>query len=359
MSKHFKKLLALLLCLVMVLGMLPTISFAEGKHAKKELSSEGIWETINKIEDEKVIATRGRKATADDYAAIVDDVIEAVEASDSYKDGTIERHGDFFFWETTDGEPQGYSPRLRAQIHTTSNPDATAEDFVGRTESVSFAVKGGSPSSTNVAVFQPYYGIDTSFTTQYKEEGESIAAATGGTCNTYLTTNATIAQIGAALSNCAVVIFDSHGDTDYYVSGSEDYVTQANTSYLCLQTSSGWTTADKASATGTYGTYYHAYNAGSNTENGKTMYYYCFDGTAMANHMSGSCNNLVWMAICLGMATTGLHQPLRNAGVGVVYGYSQSTTFTGDYQYEEDFWTKMKNGDNVATAFAYMTRTYK
>ena len=364
MSKHLKRLLSLLLALVMIVGLLPTVSFAaasksDGGKSKEKKNSDEIWATINRIEDEKIVAKRGKSATADDYAAIVDDVIAAVEASDSYVEGTIERHGDFFFWETEDGEPQGYSPRLRAQMRATANPDATAEDFEGKTETVSYATRGGSPSSKNVAVFQPYYGIDSSFTTQYKEEGESIAAATGGTCNTYLTTNATITQIGAALSNCAVVIFDSHGDTDYYVSGSEDYVTQANTSYLCLQTSSGWTSADKAQATGTYGKYYHAYNAGSNTEDGKTMYYYCFDGTAMANHMSGSCNNLLWMAICLGMATTGLHQPLRNAGVGVVYGYSQSVTFTGDYAYEADFWNKMKAGNDVKTAFAYMTRTKK
>ena len=349
LMKHFAKILALLLTLAMILSMLPTIAFAAE-------SKDDVWALINDYEASHL--KRGPKeASADDYAAMAGNIANLVMSSNDYKEGTCtydaESGNSFFFWESADGEPNGYSPRLRAQIHKNAT-GADPEDYAA-TETKSFAVKGGNPSSTNVAVFQPYYGIDSSFTTQYKLEGESIAAATGGTCTTYLTTNATISQIGAALSNCGVVIFDSHGDTDYYVSGSDDYVTQANTSYLCLQTSSGWTSADKASATGTYGTYYHAYNAGSNGN----MYYYCFDGTAMANHMSGSCNNLVWMAICLGMATTGLHAPLRNAGVEVVYGYSQSTSFDGDYEYEEDFWNKMKAGETVATAFAYMTRTYK
>ena len=55
------------------------------------------------------------------------------------------------------------------------------------------------------------------------------------------------------------------------------------------------------------------------------MRYYEVDGTVIANHMEKPANGgLVWMAICLGMATDGLEGPLMDAGVGVVYGYSQS-----------------------------------
>ena len=342
-----KRLLALLLVLGLVCSMLPMIS------AAKETDSDDIWETISEIENEKIRPKRGKSVTAEDYAAIVDDVIAAVEASDSYKEGTIERHGSFFFWETLDGEPNGYSPKLRARMRNGAIADADPEACSG-IETISYATRNA-PNAVNVAVFQPYYGLDDSFTAQYKTEGESVAKATGGTCTTYRTTNATIDAIADALESCAVVYFDSHGDTDYENYYDEnDYVSEANTSYILLQTNSGLTTADQAKVTGTYGTYYHAYYAGSDG----SMRCYCVDGTAIANHMEKSApNNMLWMAICLGMATDGLNAPLRNKGVGVVYGYSQSVTFYGDYFWEENFWNGMKNGKTVSSAISTMKTT--
>lgn len=70
------------------------------------------------------------------------------------------------------------------------------------------------------------------------------------------------------------------------------------------------------------------------------------------------------MAICEGMkrqgqGTTGY--ALLRAGAGVVYGYSQSVTFVGDYMYEETFWNAMKNADDPATvadAFNLMAETH-
>ena len=343
-----KRLLVLLLALSMLLSALPAAA------AEKEINSDEIWETITEIENQKIRPKRGTAATAEDYAAIVDDVIAAVEASDSYQEGTIERHGDFFFWETMDGEPNGYSPRLRAQIRNSAVTDEEPET-VSSIQTVSYATRNSS-DGTNVAVFQPYYGLDSSFTNQYKTEGESVAKVTGGTCTTYRTTNATIDAIADALETCGVVFFDSHGDTDYYNPyDDEDFVSKANTSYICLQTGTGLTTADQQRVTGTYGTYYHAYNAGSNG----SMKYYCVDGTAIANHMEKAApNNMLWMAICLGMATDGMQKPLRAKGVEVVYGYSQSVTFDGDYQWEAAFWNKMKAGENVATAISYMKNLY-
>jgi hypothetical protein len=72
------------------------------------------------------------------------------------------------------------------------------------------------------------------------------------------------------------VIFDSHGITDY--SNGEDYVSRANSSYLCLKTSTGITSTDMKAVSGTYGTYYHAFNGGNST--------YCVNGTAISNHMT-------------------------------------------------------------------------
>ncbi|MCQ2419300.1 MAG: S-layer homology domain-containing protein, partial [Clostridia bacterium] len=333
-----KRLLAMLLVLVMALGLLPTAALA----AKCD-TAEDLWQQLKQLEDSKIRPKRGEKVTEDDFAAIIDDVVKVVEASSAYRKGTLVRHGDFLFWETKDGEVCGYSPRIRErQVNRTVSADA---DLTGGVETISYATRGNNPDAKDVVVIEPFYGTDSSFTKQYQNEGKSIAAATGGTYTLYKTSSATIDVIADALESSAVVIFDSHGDTDYAGWG-EDYTSQANTSYLLIATGTGVTSADKAKATGEFGTYYHAFSSYGD---------YYVDGTAITNHMEKKApNNLVWMAICLGMATDGLEKPLREQGVGVVYGYSQSVTFDGDYDYEQTCWTQLKNGATVADAISAM-----
>ena len=340
-----KKWIALLLAVLLTTSLFPTVTAA-----KAEADSSDIWAEIARIEDGAINArTVQTEAAAAAYAANVDKIIAAVEASDACVPGSIIRHGDFFYFTTTDGQVNGYSPRLRASIRGAKATGADPEAVSG-VETTSFGTRGGWPSSKNVAVFQPYYGLDGSFTTQYSNEGVSIAQATGGTSTTYKTNNATVDAIADAIETCGVVIFDSHGDTDY--ANGYDYTSRANTSYICLQSGTGLTSADQAAVTGPYGTYYHAYFAG-NGYNG--MKYYCVDGTAISNHMEGnSPNGLLWMAICLGMATDGLEAPMRDRGVEVVYGYSQSVTFAGDFAWEEVFWDKMIAGKNVADSISTM-----
>ena len=349
------------LAILLIIAMLPIPATFAQKAEPTVIPEEAydavyadVWEDIEDIETAKIVAKRGRNASADDYAAIVDDVIAAVEASDTFVEGSIHRNGAFFTWKTTEGVACGYSPRLRAQIRNTAIKDADPEDYAD-IETTSYAVRGGSPSAKNVAVFQPYYGLDSSFTTTYPNEAKAIAQATGGTATTYKTSAATIDAIADALESCAVVIFDSHGDTDYYsMTDKYDFVSRANTSYICLQSGAGLTTADMADVTGTYGTYNHAYYGGTDYEN-PSMKYYCVDGTVIANHMEKSApNSMLWMAICLGMATDGLEKPLHNKGVEVVYGYSQSVTFDYDYDWESVFWKNMKNDKTVAQSISAM-----
>ncbi|MBQ6280738.1 MAG: hypothetical protein IJK69_01615, partial [Oscillospiraceae bacterium] len=53
------------------------------------------------------------------------------------------------------------------------------------------------------------------------------------------------------MEQCGLVIFDSHGTTDY--SGSnQDYTSRANSSYLCINSTSGLTSTDTATKTGSY-----------------------------------------------------------------------------------------------------------
>ena len=346
---NLKKLLALLVAALMLFGLVPTTFAAEA-----ESRTEDLWAEIVATEDAalafrtRAYGFNGAAPTTQDFAAIVDGLVELVESSSSYRAGTLERHGDFFFWESTDGTANGYSPRLRANLRSeTVNTEADPEAASG-IETVSYS-RGGSAGSTSVAVFQPYYGIDSSFTAQYANEGKNIANALGGTNTTYKTNDATVDNIANAFVNCGVIIFDSHGDTDY--ANGEDYTSRANTSYLCLQSGAGLTSDDQQAVTGPYGTYYHAYYAGSYG----SMKYYCVDGTVFANHMTGTAkNSLLWAAICLGMATDGMHAPLRAKGVEVAYGYSQSVSFTGDYKYEEYFWDYMIAGHTAGESFAYM-----
>ena len=347
----FKRLLALLLALLLTVSLLPVVSAGAAGPDTDE-----IWARITALED-NALAKRARTdsdPTAADFAALSEDVERLVVNSGSCVPGSIIRHGSFFYWTAPDGEVCGYSPALRAKMRASSVDPAADPEALSGVETVSFAAKGGVPGSVDVAVFQPYYGLDSSFKTTYSDEGKRIAQTLGGTSTTYKTSSGTIDKLAEALETCAVVILDSHGDTDYYNPyNSDDYVTQANTSYLCMQTNAGWTAEDQQIAQGPYGSYYHAYNGGSSG----SSRFYCVDGTAIANHMQGSaCNNLLWMSICLGMATDGMWKPVREKGVEVVYGYSQSVTFSGDYEYEEHFWNHMIDGFTVGESFAYMKK---
>ena len=350
-----KRFLVILLAVSMLLSLLS--GFAGAAEA------EDVWAKIEAYETKQLRKTRavGNAPTAADYAALSGDIAEIVMASEDYTEGSCTYNGTnaMFFWEDANGEPQGYSPSLRARIAA----GATGEAGENVTETVSYASRGGTSSGKNVYVIGPWYGRDSSFTNQYKTEGQRIAKATGGTYTLYSGTNANINNVAKAVSDGAVVIFDSHGTTDYdeytsyrdpYGEYVEDCVTGANTSYLTLTTGNGLTAADKARVSGKNGTYYHAYSFRSY---GTT--YYCVDGTAIANHMEKDApHSMLWMAICLGMATEGICTPLRAKGVETVYGYSQSVTFVGDYAYEETFWSSMIDGKTVAESAATMKKLH-
>ena len=350
-----KRFLVILLVAAMLLSLLSGFAGAA--------EEPDLWDQILAYEKAQFRRTRSVRdaPTAADYAALSADVAAMVMASDDYIEGTCTYDGTNvnFFWKDADGEPQGYFPSLRAKTQNVTLPSE------GTAETVSYAERGGSSSGKNVYVIGPWYGSDPYFTNQYKTEGQSIAKTLGGTCTTLTGTKATIAGVAKAMEDGAVVIFDSHGNTDYdqpldykYPDAPTEYVydgvTKANTSYLTLTTGTGLTAEDQKTVTGPFGTYQHAFSYRSR---GGTVY--CVDGTVIANHMTKNApNSMLWMPICLGMATDGIYAPLREKGVEVVYGYSQSVTFTGDYEYEEDFWTAMKNGSTVAEAAAAMKKNY-
>ena len=342
-----KRFFALVLVFAMVLSLVPWV-FATGEEEiivyteEDYVTADLLWEKVNAKEDEM----QSKKATV---KQTTEAIVAEITSSPYYAEDTLIRNGEYIFWETVDGIPCGYSPRL-SRIGNEATPlegyDLASEPTV---LTYSATKRGGYPNARDVYLIQPYYGLDASFTTQYEEEAERIAQATGGTATIYRTTAATIDVVAEAMESGAVVIFDSHGDTDY--TKGEDSVSQANSSYLCLQVGTGLNSKDYEPETGAFGTYYHAFYGGSYKE----LKYYCVDGTAIANHMDKKGqNSILWMAICLSMATDGLQAPLRSNGVEVVYGYSQSVTFTYDYMWEEAFWDKMIMGETVSRAIAYM-----
>ena len=348
-----KRWIALLLCACMLFGLMPTVSFAKEAEEKsaRVLTEEDyatadlMWQSVNEKEAQLQAM---RIPVADPTEAL----IQTVTSSPYYEADSLIRNGEFFSWKTVDGIACGYSPRLREIAESAE----TLKDYDPNTAptvlTTSYTNRSGHPKTNNVYVIQPYYGIDADFTTQYVDEANMVASALGGSSTVYRTTSATIDAVANAIESGAVVFLDSHGDTDY--ASGQDYTSEANTSYLCLQTGTGLTNKDYEMASGPYNDYYHAFYYGYNG----SMRFYCVDGTAVANHIDQPAQcSLLWMAICLSMATDGLQAPLRAMGVEVAYGYSQSVTFQYDYRWEECFWDNMLLGRTVATAVADMKAT--
>ena len=178
-------------------------------------------------------------------------VAEAVTASDLYVDGTLQWRGAQFSFETTTGVTCAYSPRLRELARKAAGSSVETEAVEPQTSTT---------TSADITLIEPYYGLDPSFTQQYQNEVKKLAAATGGSSQVLKTTRATIDAVAAAVESSGLVIFDSHGSTDYENPwNEEDLVSGATTSYLLLQTGTGLTTEDYAKDGNTY----HAQYMGS------------------------------------------------------------------------------------------------
>ena len=371
MNKSFRRLLALLIAVVMVVGLLPAAVFAETPketdaakpihvftEADNAILDNDVFARIDTVKTEAAAACGGiGHMTEADYVAAVPQVIEAIESSETYVPGTLLQNGNFLVWETTVGMPCCYDPRMEAELHNTDNEPTPAD--IAKAEAQAQAilesvqpVRGGGPTATNIGLIQPYWEsssnyADSSFNNyspQYKAMWQSLYETTGGTGMRYAMENATVDNIALTMSQCAMVMFDSHGTTDY--ASGNDYTSRANSSYLCLTTNTGVTSEDTAAQQGPYGTYYNCMKGSG---------YAYVNGTCIANHMPNNApNSYLYMGICLGMATDKMEAGLRDKGVEVVYGYSQSVTFAGDMEYMNNLNTAIKNGDDMATAVANM-----
>ena len=314
-----RKFLSLALALIMVFAMIPVASLAENvdglvNEAAAMRKLDNAWAALDAAEADALAQGMSRTEVINAVytAALNLNTVDKDSFSDFTKDG---------FYFTVDGMYCAYNYRLRNELNTDCAP---VEEGVVLTKGSGKKSALKDAESPNVFLIAPYYGHDSTFTDQYKREAQSIAEATGGEYLLIQSTSATGPAIAENFVDKGVVIFDSHGSQS------------GTSSYLCLTTSSGITQED--------------YNNGWAVRSGSAAW---IDGRYIENHAPDTLSNcFVWMAICEGMkrqgqGTTGY--ALLRAGAGVVYGYSQSVTFVGDYMYEETFWNAMKNADDPAT----------
>lgn len=337
-KKLWKRIGAFLLIAAMLTALFPAAFAAQQGSAEPQAVTAKDYAAADAVFDRLAQVDRAQDA---DRIPMLQKELESMEGVEP---GSVHTSGENrICWTTTEGISCAYSLRIQSILDHAVAPEG---DFGPDFQTVSYRTKGGKHGQ-DVYLIEPYYGLDSSFTTQYQTEAKRTAEALGGNYYFYKKDAATIDVVAEAVVSGGVVIFDSHGSTDYE-GANEDYTSLATTSYLCLQTGEGLTKEDYQDG--------HAVYAGASYND---MRIYEVDGTAIANHMKTTATNgLVWMAICLGMATDGLEKPLRDRGVGVVYGYSQSVSFVGDYCYEEVFFNNLLKGKTVADSVAAMKARY-
>lgn len=181
---------------------------------------------VNALDDVEQTAAR-RDASADGRTQAICDYLNA---QDAVVPGSVETSGERITWMTEQGiacalfSASGARSRRRRSPRLTIRPDVQTRSYAAR----------GTQHGRDVYLFQPYYGVDRSFTEQYQKEAQRVAQASEGTYHYYKGDAATIDAVADAITDGGVVFFDSHGSTDY--ENGEDYTSGATTSYLCLQT---------------------------------------------------------------------------------------------------------------------------
>lgn len=342
MKKHFRQILSILLAVAVLLSLLPASVGANAPEMPDYAQADEIFAGLYR-------RLQSRKASMDD-AERAEAASAYIEQADGVKPGTVRRRGNALTWETKDGVACHFSPHLYELMTEGANADRKDNDSRKTMELTMPEVKSPEVSGRDVYLFAPYYELDNSFEGvggSYDSWGGILAHFTGGNYYRYEREKATIDALANALEDSAVVLIDSHGNTDT----GDSY--DPTSSYICLQSGAGITAADYAydPIAGVS----HAYYGGTSGD-GKLSYYEV-DGTAIANHMDrDASNNLFWNATCYGMATDGICAPLAERGVAVIYGYSQEVSFGGDQYWMETVMDELTNAGTFHEAVAEMKR---
>lgn len=324
------KLISAILAVIMLFCAVPAAMLAEGMNdVVSETAAmtklDNAWAALERAEAEAIAngASKQEVIASVHNAALNLDMVDSDSFSDFTKDG-------FFF--TVDGMLNSYNYRLRNEVKSNVYCEGSASVIDMSSGREAAPLKDA--TSPDVLLIGPYYGgYDPTFTDQYLEEATSVAEATSGILTVLEGHGATGPAIIDAFTNKGAIFFDSHG------------IATSGSSYLCLTTNEGITQED--------------YSNGWAVRSGGAAF---IDGRYVENHIAApASNSIVWMAICEGMKKSGrgiTGTALLNAGCEVVYGYSQSVTFSGDYLYEATFWNVMKEEGSVNEAFALMVETH-
>ena len=362
----FRKWLALLLVLCLTAGLLPTATTASASAADNDaprvfteadnaVLQADVFAKIDAVEAKA--AKRGpRRAparTEKDYNALVPQVIEAIESSDTYVEGTLQNNDGFLVWETTVGLPACYSPDMEAKLNGVSaepEPDAVAlaslEASVRKmkkTSSLRGTDDGGESDEAepmNIGLIQPFWEsndnyLDEHFCTYsqyYVDMAEILREATGGELIRYTMQDATVDNVAYTLEECGLVVIDSHGAID------GPYAKWSSCNYLALSTSAGITAEDTAPRDAGNGYTYYECMVGEK--------YTLVSGTVIADHMTKDApDSLLYMGMCYGMATDGMIRGLRDRGVHTFWGYTQAVSFYGEACYMTSVLANLYYGD--------------
>ena len=373
-SRKIIRMLLLALGLTLLLGLLATGVFAADSRqedapyvfteADIALIDNDVFAMIADVEAKALVPRRGKAPTPEDYVKLLPQIIEAVEASETYVEGSLVRNGDFIWWRACNGMACAFSPYMEAVEHGWQDPvlmaapedDAVLAALLDEPEPRP-RMKSGTTSSLNVALIQPFWDnnespdgcLDSNFectSPKYESMWRTLCQTAG--CSTdyrYTLQNATVDNIAKCLMDCDLVIIDSHGDTDCWTRGTGARPKEANSSYVCLTNVSGVTEEDMKTVAGPKGNYCHAYKFNGNWVE--------VDGTCISNHMTAEApNSFVYMGMCLGMTTQGMYKPLRERGVEAVFGWSRAVSFSGDCAYMLSIMEEINNGKTVGEAVA-------
>ena len=179
MKHFFQKFVAILIAAVM---LLPSSAFAADADRTNHADSDELDYTLADAIFEGIYAAAETQTMTQTMTQSINDPIERIcaylESADGVKDGSVTQNGDgCVFWQTEDGITCSYSARLQ-EIMQSAQP--AEEDDTPDVQIESFASRAAAHGS-DVYLFQPYYGLDGSFTQQYQTEAARIAAAANGT----------------------------------------------------------------------------------------------------------------------------------------------------------------------------------
>ncbi len=328
-----KRFLALLLAITLVLSIFPAVHAQTAQDdsprtytAEDYAPINALFDELVEIEDARPVRNGGALSES-----TVQALIEKIESSDLYVEGTLQRDAYALTWKTTSGIACYHSLVEEENDRGESEGEPIVPPESGY-EHISYA-KRGQPNGVDVYLVGPYYGYDSNFTDHYKTVAESIASVTGGSYTLYSGSNATIDNVAKAISNGAIVLVDSHGTYG------------SSKSYLRLKSGTGLTDADYNG-----NAYYDA-----DTSHGEA---WMVTGNAIANHMTKNApNSFVWLGICSGMRYNTMHKPLMNKGVEATFGYSRTISFHFDRNWLSAFIKSINAGNTVATAAAAMKKS--